>query len=151
MEGKALVWFQNMELLGSLYNWHVLTPALLERFGPSSYADHMEALSKLKQTTTVNDYKEIFEALSNRVRGVDVHNRVSCFLGGLKDDIRLLVRMFKPQTLLVAYGLAKVQEEYVLTRRRYMNASENFANIPRSGGYNNQNSAIGTPKATVPV
>ena len=87
----------------------------------------MEALSKLKQITTIDDYKERFEALSNKVRGIDDHNRVSCFLGGLKDDIRLPVRMFKPQTLLAAYGLAKVQEEYVLTGRRFRNASGNFA------------------------
>jgi hypothetical protein len=47
-----------MEASGNLYNWHVLTQALLERFGPSSYDDPMEALSKLKQITTVDDYKE---------------------------------------------------------------------------------------------
>jgi hypothetical protein len=158
MEGKALVWFQDMGLSVSLYNWHVLTQALLERFGPFSYDDPMEALSKLKQIITIDDDKERFEALSNRVRGVDDHNRVSCFLGGLKDDIRLHVRMFKPQTLLAAYGLAKVQEDYVLTGRRYRNASGNFAtspysatNMPRSGGFMNQNSAIGTLKTVVPV
>jgi hypothetical protein len=78
-----------MELSGSLYNCHALTQALLERFGPSGYDDPMEALSKLKQTIIVDDYNERFEALSNRVRGVDNHNRVSYFLGGLKDDIRL--------------------------------------------------------------
>jgi hypothetical protein len=69
MEGKALVWFQDMEFSG-IYNWHVLTQALLERFGPSGYDDPMEALSKLKQIITVNDYKERFEAFSNRVKGV---------------------------------------------------------------------------------
>jgi hypothetical protein len=71
-----------MKLSGSLYNWHVLTQALLERFEPSGYDDPMEVLSKLKQTTTVDDYKERIEALSNRVRGVDDHNRVSCFWEG---------------------------------------------------------------------
>jgi hypothetical protein len=111
----------------------------------------MEALSKLKQIISVDDYKERFEALSNRVRGVDDHNKVSCFLGGLKDEIRLPLRMFKPQTLLTTYGLAKVQEEHVLTGRRYRNVSGNFTTIPRSGVYGNQNSAIGAPKATVPV
>jgi hypothetical protein len=35
--------------------------------------------------------------------------------------------MFKPQTLLTAYGLAKVQEEYVLTGMRYRGAIGNFA------------------------
>jgi hypothetical protein len=68
-----------MESSGSLYNWHVLTQALLKRFGPFSYDDPMEALSKLKQITIVGDYKERFEALSNEVRGVDDHNRVNCY------------------------------------------------------------------------
>jgi hypothetical protein len=79
-------------------------------------------------------------------------------LGGLKNDIRLPVRMFKPQTLLAAYGLAKVQEEYVLTGMRYRGAIGNFAtshnfanNMSRSGGFMNQNSAIGTPKAIGPI
>jgi hypothetical protein len=70
-----------MESSGSLYNCHVLTQVLLERFGPSSYDDPMEALFKLKQIIIVDDYKKIFEALSNRVKGVDDHNRVSCFFG----------------------------------------------------------------------
>ncbi|XP_059456454.1 uncharacterized protein LOC132186493 [Corylus avellana] len=153
MEGKALVWFQDMEMSGCLHNWTVLTQALLERFGPSGYDDPMEALSKLKQTTSVDDYKERFEALSNRVRGIDDHNRVSCFLGGLKDEIRLPVRMFKPQSLLAAYGLAKVQEEHVLNGRRFKGSGGNFSSpsIPRGGGVNSQNLTLGTPKATVPV
>jgi hypothetical protein len=54
--------------------------------------------------------------------------------------------------------LAKVQEEYVLTWRRFRNASGNFATsqyaantMPRSGGFMNPNAAIGTPKAVVLV
>jgi hypothetical protein len=70
-------------------------------------------------------------------------------LGGLKDNIRLPVRMCKPQTLLAAYGLAKVQEERVLTERRYRNVSGNF--VPRSGAFGNQNFAIRAPKAIIPV
>jgi hypothetical protein len=65
--------------------------------------------------------------------------------------------MFKPQTLLTTYGLAKVQDEYVLTGRRYRNASGNFATsqyantMHRNEGFLNQNAAIGTPKAVVHV
>jgi hypothetical protein len=72
-------------------------------------------------------------------------------LGGLKDDIRLPIKMFKPQTLLTTYGLAKVQEEYVLTERRFRNANGQYYANTRSGGFMNQNSAIGTPKAVVPI
>jgi hypothetical protein len=38
-------------------------------------------------------------------------HKLSCFLGGLRDDIRLPVRMFNPKTLNDAYSLAKIQKE----------------------------------------
>jgi hypothetical protein len=53
---------------------------------------------------------------------------LSCFLGGLKDEIRLPVRMFNPKTLVDAYSLARMQEECILTTRRY----------PRSMAYSSQ-------------
>ena len=66
----------------------MLTQALLNRFGPSTYDDPMEYLSRLKQLSSVEEYKGRFEALSNRVRGIDDHNKLSCFLSGLKDEIQ---------------------------------------------------------------
>lgn len=39
--------------------------------------------------------------------------KLSCFLSGLKNEIRLIVKMFNPTDLLTAYGLAKIQEEKV--------------------------------------
>jgi hypothetical protein len=153
MKGKALFWYQDMDMYGFIPNWHILTQVMLERFGPSAYDDPMEALTRSKQTTSVEDYKERFEAISDRVRGIDDNNRLSCFLSGLKDEIRLPVRMFKPQSLLVAYGLAMVQEEHVLTGRRYRGSNMNFSNSgsPKFGGGNNQQLSIGGPKANVPV
>jgi hypothetical protein len=113
---------------GFLPNWNVLTQALLDRFVPFAYDDLKESLSRLKQVSSVDEYKEKFEALSTRVRGCDDHNKLSYFLSGLKDEIRLLVRMFNPPTLLVAYGLAKMQEEHVLNARRIKGTSWSFPN-----------------------
>jgi hypothetical protein len=39
-------------------------------------------------------------------------------LSGLKDEIRLPLRMLNPVTLAAAFGLAKLQEEYILSTRR---------------------------------
>ena len=36
----------------------------------------------------------------------------------LKDKIKLLVRMLNPQNLNATFGLAKIQEEYLMTSRR---------------------------------
>jgi hypothetical protein len=56
----------------------------------------MEALISIKQTSTVKLYKTQFKMLSNRVRGLFDSHRLSCFLGGLKDEIRMGVRMLNP-------------------------------------------------------
>jgi hypothetical protein len=61
----------------------------------------------------LDEYKTQFEILANRVhRLIDPH-KLSCFLGGLRDDIRLPVTMFNPKTLNNAYSLAKIQEECI--------------------------------------
>lgn len=111
IEGKALVSYQDF-LEGAL------SRSLLIRFGPIAYDDPMKALTRLKHTSFVAAYKAQFEALSNRLRGLlDVH-KLSCFLSRLKDEICLPIRMLNPINLNVAYGLAKIQEEYLLSTKR---------------------------------
>ena len=83
------------------------------RFGSSSCDDPMENLTKLKQVGSVFAYKGQFEALSNRIKELSEKHRLSCFLSGLRDDIRLPIRMLNPQNLNAAFGLAKIQEEYL--------------------------------------
>ena len=45
-------------------------------------------------------------------------HKMSCFLSGLKDEMCLPVRMLNPQSLSAAFGLAKIQEEYLISCRR---------------------------------
>ena len=47
-----------------------------------------------------------FEILSNKINGVSEEFRISTFLSGLKDELRIIVTMFKPNTLVAAFGLA---------------------------------------------
>lgn len=108
MEGRALIWFQDLEESGFLTDWDTFVKALLMRFGANFYDDPMEALTSLRQTDSMEEYKEKFEALSNRLRGLSETYKLSCFLSGLKDEIRLPVRMFSPTSLLTAYGLSKI-------------------------------------------
>lgn len=69
----------------------------------------MEALTRLKQTSIVAAYKAQFESLSKML---------SCFLSGLKDEIRLPIRMLNLINLSAAFGLTMIQEEYVLSSRK---------------------------------
>ncbi|GJU22229.1 retrotransposable element Tf2 [Tanacetum coccineum] len=57
---------------------------------------------------TVYEREEQFEALMNKVELSEAY-AVSLFIGGLKDEISMSVRMFKPNTLTDVYCLAKMQ------------------------------------------
>jgi hypothetical protein len=87
MEGKALIWYQDMSESNLFTSWEGFANALLTRFAPSSYDDTMETLMSLKQYSTVEDYKGKFEAISNKLRGISDYKKLSCFLSGLKDKI----------------------------------------------------------------
>lgn len=45
-------------------------------------------------------------------------HKLSCFLSGLRDEIQLPVRMLMPKSLNEAFGLAKLQEEYLVSSRK---------------------------------
>lgn len=67
MEGKALIWFHDLEESGMLLDWNAFVKTLLSRFGSSCYDDPMEALTRLRQTDSMEDYKAKFKALLNRL------------------------------------------------------------------------------------
>jgi hypothetical protein len=53
--------------------------------------------------------------------------------------------MFNPPTLLIAYGLAKMQEEHVLSARRFRSPNLNFPNSSAQrfgGGHSSQQQGV---------
>ena len=68
----------------------------------------MEALTRLHETSNVVNYKGQFEALSNRIRDLLENHKLSYFLSGLKDEVKLPVKMLNPKNLNEAFGLAKI-------------------------------------------
>jgi hypothetical protein len=69
----------------------------------------MEAITRLRQTSTVALYKTQFEVLSNRLKGLPDKYKLSCFLSGLKDEIRLPLKL-SPLNLDRAFAMAQMQE-----------------------------------------
>lgn len=150
MEGEALVWFQDVDEVGQFPTWDAFLQALLTRFGPV-YDDPMESLMKLRQTASVIEYTTQFKSLSNRLRGVSDKNQLSCFLSGLKDDTRLPLRMLNPVTLASAFGLAKLQEEYLLSSRCSLRSSfPSYSNSKQLPWTTPGGSSSASPSATIP-
>ena len=88
------------------------------RFGTTTYDDSMESLTRLSQVGSMVHYKGQFESLSNCVKELSEKHKLGCFLSGLKEEIRLPVKMFNPQNLSTAFSLAKIQEEYLNASRK---------------------------------
>lgn len=118
MEGKAITWYQELEENEIITSWEASVTTLQIRFRASSYDDLMEALISIKQTSTVEVYKTQFELLSNRVRKLTDSHKLSCFLGGLKEEIRMGVRILNPHNLISAYRLTRMHEGYLAIIKR---------------------------------
>jgi hypothetical protein len=88
-----------------------LTKTILRRFGPTDFEDPSEALSRLRQTTTIAAYQEEFEKLSYQVDGLLETFLIGCFITGLRDDIRLDVKIKHPTTLSETIGVVRLIEE----------------------------------------
>ncbi|KAK2387384.1 hypothetical protein QL285_061173 [Trifolium repens] len=116
MEGEALTWYQWMHSNGSLHSWQAFIHALELRFAPSQFDDPKGALFKLCQTSTVEDYQKSFEALANRITGLAPQFYLSCFISGLRADIRREVQAFQPASLTHAISLAKLQQDKINDR-----------------------------------
>lgn len=69
----------------------------------------MAELMELKQIRFVKDYHDEFDSIINRLQ-LSPENALSCFITGLSEDLRSLVRMFNPTTIAQEFALAKLQE-----------------------------------------
>lgn len=69
----------------------------------------MADLMKLRQHRSVAEYHEEFDAIISRLNLSEEYT-LSCFLGGLKHEVQMLVRMFQPQSVRKSFSLAKMYE-----------------------------------------
>ncbi|KAL5810054.1 hypothetical protein ACOSQ4_026622 [Xanthoceras sorbifolium] len=95
----------SFHLEGIALQWHRWFTKFKDFENPS------EVLTRFKQTTTVTAYQETFEKLSHRVDGLPEKILVGCFIAGLKDEIRLDVKIKQPSTLVDTIGVARLIEE----------------------------------------
>ncbi|KAL5767981.1 hypothetical protein ACOSQ2_014764 [Xanthoceras sorbifolium] len=127
LEGIALQWHCWYVKFRGPISWDEFMRSILHRFGPTDYDDPSEAFPCLKQTTTVVDYQNDFERFSHRVDDLPENFLIGCFIAGLKDDIRLDVRVRQPRTLSNAINVARLIEERNLHQQRN---SSNIRNPP---------------------
>jgi len=111
LEGIALQWNRWLAKFHGPLTWDEFTNAIQLRFGPTDYEDPSEALTRLKQTTTIAAYQKAFERLSHKVDNLLEKFLIGCFSAGLRDDILIDVKIKQPVTLANAIGVARLIEE----------------------------------------
>ncbi|KAM0022960.1 putative retrotransposon gag domain-containing protein [Helianthus debilis subsp. tardiflorus] len=84
----AADWYDWLQLHQRISTWDAFTEALTKRFRPNDLEKPEGLLAKLQQTSTVADYQAQFEAISNRTMPLPVGFLVSCWISGLRFDIK---------------------------------------------------------------
>ena len=114
LEGKAEIWFEGyMCGLDVNIEWEEFSKAICSRFG--SREDVVEEFNKLKQENGMEEYVERFEDLKSLMHSLSPilpeSYYISSFISGLKEDIKPMLKILKPGTLMTAFDQAKWQEE----------------------------------------
>ncbi|RVW93094.1 Retrovirus-related Pol polyprotein from transposon 17.6 [Vitis vinifera] len=123
LEGEANQWWQWLRRSyseeGKEVAWADFEEELWARFGPTECEDFDEALSRVKQMSSLRDYQREFEKLGNRVQGWTQKALVGTFMGSLKSEIADDIRMFKPKSLKEAISLARMRDDQLTRQRRF--------------------------------
>ncbi|XP_012844847.1 PREDICTED: uncharacterized protein LOC105964883, partial [Erythranthe guttata] len=117
MEGKADHWFADYLEGRDPVDWHTFVEMVLERFCEEEEESLVETFNKLKQEHSVDAYRDKFEELKafmlHTNRTLSEAYFINSFISGLKDEIKSMVRLLKPQTLKEAMSKAKLQEKAI--------------------------------------
>jgi hypothetical protein len=114
-EGLAARWLQSVERRANTVGWDVFCKMVLERFGRDQHELFIRQLFHIKKTGSVQEYVEQFvqlvDNLSAYASTTDPLYYTMRFIDGLKDEIKPIVLVQRPQDLDTACVLAALQEE----------------------------------------
>jgi len=82
---------------------------MVNQYGQDEMEDPMEALTEIKQHGSVLEYLKQFIKVSHLIEGMPMNHIISCFIAGLRKDIRPLMKKQKPQMVVDAYKMACVE------------------------------------------
>lgn len=141
LDGKVDNWFQGIKLERPNLNWPEFEKLLCQRFSDHFGRDIVEEFNKLQQTSTIEKYQEKFEELKTLMliknRSLTEEYFVSSFTSGLKDEVKPMVKMFKPTTLLGAFEVVHLQEQALKLQSRTIKEGSTAIAEPKFGLYRN--------------
>ncbi|GJU08535.1 retrotransposon gag domain, retroviral aspartyl protease [Tanacetum coccineum] len=108
---------------GQVIFWEELVQAFTKNFGLAEFQNPDEFLCSIKQTGSVQEYRQEFAKRSSRVSNWPNHCLLGVFLNGLKDELKLDVRIHKPRTIYSTMSLALEFESKLTNHQPGKNAS----------------------------
>ncbi|KAD7477760.1 hypothetical protein E3N88_00896 [Mikania micrantha] len=117
LEGDALDLFSWLSTDQPIQFWDELVHAFQRNFGPAEFQNPDEHLCSVRQTGSVQEYRQEFAKRSSRVTNWPDHCLLGVFLNGLKDEFKADVRIHKPQTVYKAMSLALENESKMTAAR----------------------------------
>ncbi|KAJ8766111.1 hypothetical protein K2173_020627 [Erythroxylum novogranatense] len=97
-------------------NWDEFSQQCNLRFGPPIRSNKLGELAKLRQTGTVADYQNKFEALVSRASTLTQHQKIQLYLSGLQDSIAVEVELQHPKDLVNAMSMSRLYERKLFPR-----------------------------------
>lgn len=130
LSGRAARWFRGVGIPWQLISWPQLAAMMCDRFCEASDHEAVEQLQNVKQANlSVTQYIDKFEECVDLVRREHPYLQEqylnSCFIGGLRGDIKHDVSGQKPQGLLQSYWYAKNYERAANAKRAIYNFNRN--------------------------
>ena len=122
----------------------------MNRFGKTGGVDFQEEFNKLSQTGGLMEYVEKFEELKALIlcknSSLGEGYFMTSFIYGLKGELKPMVRLMKPQTLMHAIEVAQFQEQ---TIEVILKKHENRKGYNNTGGYKgSEKKSLGEEKKT---
>lgn len=99
VEGKALTWNQWWEFSGHQLTWEDFWLAIIRRLQPTMVKNPVELLLGLKQTGSMEEYKEKFELCVGPLKNAEPTYLRSIFLNGLKELIKAELKLYPTKNM----------------------------------------------------
>ncbi|KAD4888370.1 hypothetical protein E3N88_20443 [Mikania micrantha] len=110
LDDIAADWYDWMCRHNQIGGWKQFTGDIIQRFRVRDLEEPEGILAKLQQTSTVADYRHRFEELSTRTMALPPTFLVSCFVSGLRADIKQSMVIHQPTTVDEAMKYAQLHE-----------------------------------------
>uniref|UniRef100_A0A6N2KFS7 Retrotransposon gag domain-containing protein n=1 Tax=Salix viminalis TaxID=40686 RepID=A0A6N2KFS7_SALVM len=133
LDREALQWYQWEECASSCSSWEDFVKVFCREFGSHGFEDFAEALFKLRQTGSLKDYITEFRRLATRIGDLNPTLQLSCFIGGLREELKHNVKLLRPATVHEAMNFAhEVDAKFHKLRLTHSSSGISNSRLPQS-------------------